>query len=497
METQPQRKTAAVTDRRQITAAEKAAVLEQQGLRCFIDGHPVDSEADLEFDHIEPFAEGGPTDLHNIAAVCKRHNREKGTLLLGQYRDRLALRKFFEGARKRRLDDLLESRVGRDAFGHSIPNDTEDGQIILYTDKGKQSEPLYTCPATGEQYFFAQIPVSFLRNDTELQPRPLEPNRLWDLYLHLQTHTQLAPAVCRLVDNTLLLFDGQHKAAAQVWAGRTDIDCKIYLNPAVRRIKETNLSAHDKLRQMPFYTSTLLEKYAAIASEDWESFLLSPGAKTEVAFLEFIRARSGLSKAEGLKRIRSMIYRDILEHPGNLLRDYITEENRGRQNPLTMYRLEKTFFAEFVASPPLNDEFETDTYHRDEERENVVHLFNIIVRASLADRWAPERKDSAHSKAERLFSAGALRAWVPMLRDALAPALQLFDQEDRRRLFYRKLSDEDFATIERLVARLFSHKVWEDPDPELKDLRYDNATRAKEMLTRSGLTTNWILGGAE
>jgi hypothetical protein len=293
----------------------------------------------------------------------------------------------------------------------------------------------------------------------------------------------------------VLLFDGQHKAAAQVWAGRTALDCKVYINPEVRRLKETNLSAHDKLRQMPFYTSTLLEKYASMATEDWETFLLRTGPKTESAFLDFVRTVANLSKAEALKRIRSMIYRDILEDPDNTLRDYITEENRGRQNPLTMYRLEKTFLAEFVAAPPLNDEFESPAYHRDEERENLVRLLNIIVAESLTGRWAPEKGDDGHKKAARLYSAGALRAWVPMLKDALAPALQLFDQEDRKRILYRKLDDADFLTMERLVQRLFSHKVWTDPDPALNDLRYDNAKRAKNMLLGAGLTTNWILGG--
>jgi hypothetical protein len=245
---------------------------------------------------------------------------------------------------------------------------------------------------------------------------------------------------------------------------------------------------------MPFYTSTLLEKYASMATEDWEAFLLRSGPKTESAFLDFVRTVADLSKAEALKRIRSMIYQDVLEHPGNTLREYIAEENRGRQNPLTMYRLEKTFLAEFVAAPPLNDEFESPAYHRDEERENLVRLFNIIVAESLTNRWAPEKGDDAHKKAARLYSAGALRAWVPMLKDALAPALQLFDHEDRRKIFYRKLNDTDFLTMERLVQRLFSHKVWTDPDPALNDLRYDNARRAKDMLLGARLTTNWILG---
>ncbi len=204
---------------RQITEKEKQDVLARQGLRCFIDNHPVDSAVDLEFDHINPYSEGGPSTVDN--GVCKKHNREKRTMTLGQYRDRLALKRFFDGANKRRLDDLLETRLGATHWGQPLTNEVDDNSIVIFTDPGTQTLPLLTCAATGERYFFASIPALFVRNDTELQPRPLEVDRLWELYRHLQTHTQLAPAVCRLVGKDVLLFDGQHKAAAQVWAGRT------------------------------------------------------------------------------------------------------------------------------------------------------------------------------------------------------------------------------------------------------------------------------------
>lgn len=51
--------------------------------KCFINGHPVTAE-DVEFDHIVPFAEGGKSEVANIGAVCKKHNREKGTLSLSE-----------------------------------------------------------------------------------------------------------------------------------------------------------------------------------------------------------------------------------------------------------------------------------------------------------------------------------------------------------------------------------------------------------------------------
>jgi hypothetical protein len=319
--------------KRQISDDEKSAVLARQGLKCFIDGHPIESPTDVQYDHIHPYADGGLSDVGNIGVICRKHNHEKGTMLLGEYRDRLELRRFFEGAKNRKLDDLLENRLGGQGFGQPLPAEFDGGRVTLFFASGPVTMPVARDHATRESYFYATVPIAHVQNDTELQPRSLEPDRLWELYRHLLTHTQLAPAVCRLVDGRLLLFDGQHKAAAQVWAGRREVDCKVYVDPDVRQLAETNLAAHDKLRQMPFYTGTLLQKFATMAGEDWEEFLKTTAAKTEANFVDFLRAR-GLTKAEAVKRIRSMIYQDILDHPENRLREYSQKRTEADRIPL-------------------------------------------------------------------------------------------------------------------------------------------------------------------
>ena len=98
-----------VPGKRQISDAEKQEVLKRQGLRCFIDNHPVADAADLEYDHIQPYTEGGPSTTANIAAVCKKHNREKGALSLSEYRDRLDLRAFLRGR--------VQTAAGRSSHG--------------------------------------------------------------------------------------------------------------------------------------------------------------------------------------------------------------------------------------------------------------------------------------------------------------------------------------------------------------------------------------------
>ncbi len=158
---------------RQISDSEKSQVLERQGLRCFIDNHVIESEDDVEFDHVHPYSEGGASSIENIAVVCKRHNRDKRNLSLSEYRDRLQLRAFFAGAHRRRLDDLLTEKLGSSGFGAPIALELVSGEAVLALDGQEVRSPVAECPATGWKYFFASVPSKFIQNDVELQPRAL------------------------------------------------------------------------------------------------------------------------------------------------------------------------------------------------------------------------------------------------------------------------------------------------------------------------------------
>ena len=489
--------------KRQITDLEKQQVMEQQRrsgvLYCFADDHPIDDANDIEFHHIKPFSEDGPTDPANIGAVCKDHHRRIRTLSLSEFRDHLAMDRFFADAVPRRLDDLLRLKLAADGFGRAVRVDElRDGQLTLrFTrpERTAQTCAIFACPATGMRYFYSVLPIEYLANDGDLQPRPLEQKRIWELYRHLSAHTQLAPAVCRLVAGKVLLFDGQHKSAAQIWAGRTALDCKVYIDPDIRLLKDTNLVAHDKLRQMAFFTSTLIAKYSDIFKQEWEEYLERPGPKNEGDFVAFLRTR-GRTTTEGKKMIRMAIEQAVLDAPDNRLSEFIAERNRTRKNPMSISILEKTFFREFLLAPPTPHEFEGPDDFRDDERRNLVRLLSLIAERQLVGRWNPDAGNAGHQRAERIFSAGTMRAWVPMLRDVIAQVLQLYDAADRDRVLFRAMTDQQWALIEGRVDRLFHHKIWDDTSPDvIAQLKINAVEQLRSFLTNRGLTVNWILGG--
>lgn len=492
-----------MSTRRQLTNAEKEEILKRYGMRCFIDGHPIESEDDLEFDHIVPVAVGGTTTLDNLAPVCRKHNRQKKTMSLSEYRDYLSLSSFFDDGSAKYLDDVIRAR------GHNVgvllQYEVNSGyeSVTLYFDGGKKAFSLYTCPVTKWQYFYALIPVQYLRNDRDLQPRPLRQNSMWGLYRHFQRNTQLAPSICRFDENgALMLFDGQHKAAAQIWAGRRAVECKVYILPVAKQIKETNLEAHQSYRQMSFYSYELTKKYADICGEDWEQYAGLEGRKSERGFVDFLVNVKKMSYAKAKGEVARAIYWRILDTDDNKLKDFVSKKTRTRRHPLTYYRIEKTLFKHLLSPIPVDVEFQSEEDFRDTEERNLIRLMSIIAEEGLIDRWNPERNDAVHQRTERIFSAGAIRAWVRILRDVLNAYLQLYlkGPEEIQRVLYRDLTGEQFDWIRRFVRQIFAHPVWDAPDTSDQDiskgLTKDDDTTAMSLLNERGLVVEWVLRSA-
>lgn len=464
-------------------------------VRCFVNDHPIENEKDIEYHHIRPWSYKQETNIDNLAPVCKDHHRRIGVLSIEEYRSKLELEEFFIAKEPKRLNNILEKKVGLGNFGKILNFEIKDSKLLLYFFEKIEPEKfqLYICPATGFRYFYITLPIQYLTNDEKLQPRPIEPKRMWDLYVHLNTHTQLSPAICRLVGKNILLFDGQHKSAAQIWAGRKEIECKIYIEPDEKILKETNLSAHDKLRQMNFFTSVLISKWADIFKDEWSEFIDTKGLKSEKEFVGFLISK-GKRKADAINMLKSHIYESVLDDKSNKINEFITEKNRARKTPLTINSLKLTIFKYFVAAPPLTLEIEESDELREFERQNIVKLLNQLSEITLENSWNPERKDNLHKKTIRIYKAGSMKAWSKMLRDIIAVVLNIYDGDKKNIIFLRKISDEEWKLIKGRIEKLFNHKIWIDPKEEIdSNLSVNAEAHVKEFFEKEGLTVESIV----
>ncbi len=504
----------AITLKRQLDEDEKARVLQVHGRRCLATGHDIPEGEPLHFDHIHAFTDGGASELDNIAPMCEVHNKAKGTLPLQDFRVKLRLQEFFSKGDAVTLKHLLDYLKESDdimSYGQGVVvNELNGADPTVRIDSGNATyrHRLYTCPTTGWKYFYATLPVELLDSDDDddekwgLQPRYLIFDKVFDLYRHFQKHPVLQPSIGRVAQNRIVLFDGQHKIAALLWNGRNEFECKIYLNPDLKLLNETNIAAHDKFSQTRFFSSVMVVKLGTEFGNDFEEYKkLEDGTpKSEAGFMKFLARSQTMTRGELNKRFRSYLYNSVLQHQGNKAAKFISKGNRGTdEQPLTIDMLSKSLFDAFLYEEPVGDDMTTDAYKRDAEIENNVELMNVLHDLALS-QWNPKAgaNDENQHRLERLFRSKSIMAWSGIVRDAINGKLELQDAEDRERPFYRTLTPEQMKLVRRVFERLVSSKVWSaPPDDDIDRVLADNKSVVKEWLKSHGLSTGYLMGAPE
>jgi hypothetical protein len=302
---------------RQISESEKQIVLRNQKdsngvLKCFISGEIIKEGIDeIEFDHLTAFSYDGFSDIVNVRAVLKEYNRRKKDQSLYEVRDQIYIQRLYEKKQNDvKLQDILEYKGHKSKNADICINDT----IISISDSQEKREYNILHDETIDaNYFYCRIPVKWIKNDDQegLQPRVIDQKRLFELSKHLKQHTQLAPAIARILNNQIYLFDGQHKTAAQILNGKTEIDCKVYISPKSEELSRklfdqlmvTNLDAHSKLRQVPFYNLTLIERFSVIYKEIWEDFTQTelPQNHSEEKFSQYLLKKNHFQELKQMK----------------------------------------------------------------------------------------------------------------------------------------------------------------------------------------------------
>jgi HNH endonuclease len=502
----------AITLKRQIDEDEKKRVLEIHGRKCFATGHEILEENAVHFDHIKAFSDDGPTSIDNIAPMCEMHNKQKGRLPLYDFRIRLHIDEFFGTGKsltlKNQLAFLKKKSLIKD-FGSPVnliqKNTTE---IEIEVENKKRTFPLFLCPITKWEYFFASLPVSILDSDDDekhevgLQPRYLIADKVFNLFRHFQRHPVLQPSICRLHKGKILVFDGQHKIASLLWGGTDSFECKVYIKVEPKLLNETNISAHDKFAQTRFYSSIMVAKLGSQFGKEFEDYkaLEDDGLKTESGFISFLKNKDFLTKGELNKRFRSFLYNSVLDESKNKMVRLVSKGNRGSsEQPITMDMLQKSLFTSFLYQDPAEDDMASEYYRREAEINNLIFLFNKLYELSLVN-WDGNKpnSDPQQRKLDRMYRSKSIMSWAELLRDSIAGKLGLNDEEDRQKPFYRDLSDDQIHGIEYILKRLVDWHMWDSPEnSEIDRILSDNKSVVKNFLREKGLTTGYLMGAPE
>lgn len=500
--------------KRQLTDSEKQIVRQQQvgqdgGLRCFISGEVITPEDEIEYDHIQPFSKDGDTSVANIRIVLKKYNRRKSNQSLYDVRDNLRLERLFESKKNHiKLQDILELK---DVTHRSIHCTVASDTVAIDDGLEKRTFSLLDDAILGVPYFYGRVPISWLENDDQegLQPRVIDYKRIISIRDHLKIHPQLAPSIARLVGNKLKLFDGQHKLAAQVLNNNLQADVKVYVSPegedAAKRLFDdlmiTNLEAHSKLKQVPFYTSTLLDRLSVIYRELLEEFISTkaPESHTEENFVHFLSVTKQYSKTAAKDMLRSAIKTAALS--GSELEQYVAEASKDASFPMTIDLLEKTIFPSMLYLDPATAKFTSAQDFRSEETQNFAEVAKLIVTETGLANWVQNIKGksltSEQLKARRIWHKGAVLTWAPYLKSILYFALQAMTSGEREKLLYREsITDRQKEIIQKCLNRLFSHPLWDEPEGEVDSLLV-SARKQDELFAKKGLTERYVIYGEE
>ncbi len=382
-------------------AALEKRLLERQSGKCFICDQTIDlllHKDQLDIDHIIPLADLGPDEENNFALTHSSCNRSKGASDLRVAR-RMAqfesLQKTAEerGERGANLGHVLQ-RYGGAKARLRLKRSEDHVEFVLPESPKRGTEvhstPLYRDGLSGMDYFFAMLPLEYLHHDDRINPRSIGYNIRGLIEEFIMKRPQLhialawwAPDAEGLGD--IKVFDGQHKAAAQILLGVKELPVRVFVNPDTNVLLQANTNAGDKLRQVAFDAAVMrhlgstlfaerVKKYQEMKKLDEKDYRFS-----EADLVRFFKGEH----REMLRYIIDSTRDSITYHKDNRIREFVEWAGKTADRPLAYTSIERMFFAEFVykgaLSVPIDEGMERGDNPRELERAQMVRLMSLFA----------------------------------------------------------------------------------------------------------------------
>lgn len=468
-----------------------------QGHKCFICGKDIDLDLhknDLDIDHVVPLQAGGKDDESNLALTFSSANRSKQAKDLNLARIEWSYRKLQdklkeEGKGLPNLADVLMNVCGKQPINLSFK---DNGTSISFTFSALGRPdiitlPVYTDQLAKERYFFCCLPIEYINHDATINPRAIGPNvfnLIEEFYKgNPQLHVSLGYIdINETTDSNVKLFDGQHKAAAQIMLGVKEIPVRVFINPDIDKLRKSNLNAGTKLRQVAFDKSVQRNLGSTIYLERVKRYQAAKGLSYDcLSFSEkdLINFYSGESR-EIKKYILDAIRTRIIRNENNRLTPYIEMGGKAKDKPLSYSSIEKTFFSFFIGQDALST---TLDYHVEEgdnprtlEVEQVVRLMNIVADSIVIDKFdldkgtsqienkiqKGEEPDWNHVIAYRMLKEEIMYAWLSLIKNIIQQYYTINGMfvGDGKDLFQKKFSEALWNNIENFIVNLTNLPLW-------------------------------------
>ena len=475
------------------------SLLRGQGGNCFICGKPIDRvlhATSVDIDHVEPISVGGKDGPENFAICHESCNRSK------QASDLRVARVL---ARFQTITDSVEPENGSPNLGdvlaryegakYELPIDLEETKLkISFPDIGNNNAltfPIYVDELSQFRYSFIHIPIEYIHHDNRMNPRSIGTNlrKLVEEFhkRRPQLHVSLA-WIDRASTNTctVRVFDGQHKAAAQVLLGARWRPVRVFIDPDKDVLLTTNTVAGTTLRQVAFDKSVQRNLGSSLLADrmnryrkehldlddDDESF-------SELALVNHFKGESREMRRYVIDRVRV----SVTTHPENRLRDYIEASGRSTAKPLSYSTIEATFYSFFIYQGLLetafNHRFEEGTNPRHLEIEQIVRLMNLIADNIYIGKYDESRGTSRiesdivkgkdvpepHLRAFRMAREEIIYNWLRYVSQIVQNYFITTGRPiDDKKLFQYQIPEVCWQNIENFIQSLMALPVWVNRD---------------------------------
>jgi len=471
-----------------------AKLLKIQHNTCYICQESIDLDLhETNIDHIIPLANKGKDAEENFAVTHASCNKSKQDSDLRISRILAILRKIQkdvsekDNTRSASLEDVLKYfggslyefryRIEDNKLSYSFP-DIGDNKVYY--------SEIFEDNLSNEKTVFLNIPIEYLFHDRLINPRGINNSISLLVKEFYKGNPQLHISLARIKDGKIVVFDGQHKAVAQILLNSKKLLLRLFLNPNVDRLTETNTNAGSVLRQIAFDKSIMrqlnntlyyerIKRYQSEHSLNEDNFDFS-----EQQLVDYFKGESVNIR----KYIIDSLKHSITYSSDNKLKDYIDFEGKAKELPLSYSAFEKTFLSIFLDSKLIlstNIGYKTDEGNNPRELEinQLVKLLNIIADVIYIRKFNPDigvsrieqkiidKKDTditdEHLIAYRISKEEIIYNWLLYLKSVVENYfINTGKILSNNKLFQTPFDDQLWHNLEVFVKNLVKLPLWKD-----------------------------------
>jgi len=466
-----------------------------QSGKCFITEDDIDLDLHytaLDIDHVVPSSMGGKDDPSNFALTFFSANRSKqaSDLKLARILHRFKkIQDSLQAAEDRspNLDDILKTKNGSK---HALKFRLEDNHILYSLSHLASHEviktPVFKDPLSKLDYFFAVLPIEYIFHDDKINPRSIGSNitKLIDEFYQGNPQLHISLGWINISENSeakVKVFDGQHKAAAQVLLGVDKLPVRVFINPDEDQIILTNFRAGTTLRQVAFDKSIQRHLGNTLYIDRVERFQKDRGLDADnLSFSERELTTYFKGESRELKRYILDAVRDaVTRNPENKLMEFVDLGGRAKEKPISYSTVEKTFYSFFIyqdlLDTPISHKLEEGTNPRSLEKSQIVSLMNIIAEEIFIDKFnldigtnqieskiqKNEDLPMEHVRAFRMGKEEIIYNWLKYLSQIIqSHFISQGHPVDEKKLFQYQFSDTLWANIRNYLRNLALLPLW-------------------------------------